>query len=225
MDSRDQRYGWAADDPRWTDAPAGATSWDSDDDEGFDPETLRRFYAGAYDSDDERRTTTGPLAIAGSPEPSPANLPAVQSGYGRVVRTHTGSRSLARTSGTSRDERAARRDARVRRRRRSAEDEFRRTSRAEIFGEEPRYSALFGLTAAWYGLPVVLFLIWLLFGEQGSGAQIVASLPWLLTALGLSIAVAGLLRWAVVGWRAMTLSFAGAVIGAGVATIAHSIAV
>ena len=44
-------------------------------------------------------------------------------------------------------------------------------------------------------------------------------------ALILSIAVAALLRWAMVGWRALTLSFAAAVIGAGVATIAHTFAV
>ena len=60
---------------------------------------------------------------------------------------------------------------------------------------------------------------------QGSGGQtVLASLPWLATAVVLSMAVAALLRWAVVGWRALTLSFAAAIIGAGVVTVAHSLA-
>jgi len=117
----------------------------------------------------------------------------------------------------------------VRRRRRSDDDEFRRTTRAEIFGEEPRYSALFGLTAAWYALPAVAYVIWLLVGGGGRlgtvAAQLASSLAWVVAALILSIAVAALLRWAMVGWRALTLSFAAAVIGAGVATIAHTFAV
>jgi hypothetical protein len=107
----------------------------------------------------------------------------------------------------------------VRRRRRSDDDEFRRTTRAEIFGEEPRYSALFGLTAAWYALPAVAYVIWLLVGGGGRlgtvAAQLASSLPWVVAALILSMAVAALLRWAMVGWRALTLSFAAAVIGAG----------
>jgi hypothetical protein len=88
---------------------------------------------------------------------------------------------------------------------------------------------LFGLTAAWYLLPVVAYVLWLLAGGGGRlgsvGAQLGSSLPWLLASMALSFAVAGLLRWAAVGWRALTLTFAAAVIGAGVATIAHTFAV
>jgi hypothetical protein len=50
-----------------------------------------------------------------------------------------------------------------------------------------------------------------------------SSLPWLFGAVAMSLAVATMLRWATVGWRTLTLSFAAAVIGAGVATIAHSL--
>jgi hypothetical protein len=116
----------------------------------------------------------------------------------------------------------------MRRRRRSGDDEFRRTSLDEIFGEEPRYSALFALTGAWYAVPGIVYVVWLIVGGGGRlgsvGAQLQSGLPWLVAALALSFAVAGLLRWAVVGWRALTLSFAAAVIGAGVATIAHTLA-
>jgi hypothetical protein len=73
----------------------------------------------------------------------------------------------------------------------------------------------------------MLYLVWLVTLDdqrQGLvGRQFVASLPWLLAAVVLSLAVAGMLRWAIVGWRAVTLSFAAAVIGAGVTTIAHSL--
>jgi hypothetical protein len=83
-------------------------------------------------------------------------------------------------------------------------------------------------TGTWYGVPALLYVIWLvtLDGERQLviGRGFVASLPWLIAAVVLSLAVAGLLRWAVVGWRTLTLSFAAAVIGAGVTTIAHSLA-
>jgi hypothetical protein len=83
-----------------------------------------------------------------------------------------------------------------------------------------------GLTAAWYALPAVIYIGWVAFvGADSAGEQLSKSVPWLLTALALSIAVAGLLRWALVGWRAVTLSFAAAIIGGGVTTIAHSLAV
>ena len=114
------------------------------------------------------------------------------------------------------------------RRRPGETDEYRvvRPQR-DAFGDEPAYGPVLGLTAAWYGVPAVFYLVWLvtLDSDRQSlvGRTFAASLPWLLAAIVLSLAVAGLLRWAVVGWRAMTLSFASAVIGAGVTTIAHSL--
>jgi hypothetical protein len=99
--------------------------------------------------------------------------------------------------------------------------------RRDPFGDEPAYGPVLGLTAAWFGIPAVFYLVWLvtLDSDRQSvvGRSFAASLPWLFAAIVLSLAIAGLLRWAVVGWRAMTLSFASAVIGAGVTTIAHSL--
>jgi hypothetical protein len=114
------------------------------------------------------------------------------------------------------------------RRRADETDEYRvvRPQRDQ-FGDEPAYGPVLGLTAAWYGVPAVLYLLWLVTLDDSRqstvGHGFLSSLPWLLAAIVLSLAIAGLLRWAVVGWRAMTLSFASAVIGAGVTTIAHSL--
>jgi hypothetical protein len=95
------------------------------------------------------------------------------------------------------------------------------------YGEEPTYGPVLGFTAGWYAIPAVLYLVWLVTMDserQGLvGRQFVASLPWLVGAVVISLAVAALLRWATVGWRTLTVSFAAAVIGAGVATIAHSL--
>jgi len=107
-------------------------------------------------------------------------------------------------------------------------DEFdSHAARHDEFGEQPAYGPVLGFTAGWYGLPAAFYLVWLITldgDRQGFvGRQLGASLPWLVASVVLSLAVAGLLRWAVVGWRALTLSFAAAVIGAGVTTIAHSL--
>ncbi len=96
------------------------------------------------------------------------------------------------------------------------------------YDDEPAYGPVLGFTVGWYAIPAVLYLIWLfsLSSDQRgfSGRDFVASLPWLSASVALSLAVAALLRWGTVGWRTLTLSFAAAVIGAGVATIAHSLA-
>ncbi len=95
-----------------------------------------------------------------------------------------------------------------------------------MFADQPAYGPVLAYTAGWYGIPGVLYAIWLITLDSDRrgfvGREFVASLPWLFAAVLLSLALAGLLRWAVVGWRALTLSFAAAVIGAGVMTIAHS---
>jgi hypothetical protein len=138
--------------------------------------------------------------------PAPSNP--VRPGYGLVTPPE-------RINGQARSLPAGRRPRR-------RDDEFRRAST-----EERGYGRLFGLTLCWYALPGLLYLIWLVTAGSGrvaaTGQAFASSLPWLLGAIVLSLAVAGLLRWAVVGWRALTLSFAAAIIGAGVATIAHSL--
>lgn len=102
-----------------------------------------------------------------------------------------------------------------------------RRRRDTTYGDEPAYGPVLGFTAGWYAIPAVLYLVWLITLDSDRqsliGRQFVASLPWLVGAVVMSLAVAGLLRWATVGWRTLTLSFAAAVIGAGVATIAHSL--
>jgi hypothetical protein len=226
MESHDRRYGWAADDPRWTDEPASSSQMGSNGNGRLDLDPPPLPGDEPDHSWDDLLSGQGPLAITGpTPPATAAHLP-VRSGYGLRGQLARWQDDRQGTAVRTRAERRPRPDARVRRRRRSTDDEFRRTSLAEIFGEQPRYGALFGLTGAWYALLAVVFLGWFaIAGGQSSGAApVLASLPWLATAVLLSLAVAALLRWAVVGWRALTLSFAAAIIGAGVVTVAHSLA-
>jgi hypothetical protein len=111
--------------------------------------------------------------------------------------------------------------------RRRADDEFRRAGRAELFSDDARYPVLLWLTAAWYIPIAVVYLGWVavLGGNQGTtGSRVLGGLLWLTAGAALSLGVAGLLRWAAVGWRAITLSIAAAVIGGAVVTIAHTLA-
>jgi hypothetical protein len=109
--------------------------------------------------------------------------------------------------------------------RRRADDEFRRASRAELFSDEARYRLLFALTAAWYVPITLLFLAWVLFGNDDApiGGRLLSGLLWISGSAVLSLAVVGLLRWAKIGWRAVTLSAASALIGGGLATIAQTL--
>jgi hypothetical protein len=107
------------------------------------------------------------------------------------------------------------------------DDERAPRRRSDAYGDEPAYGPVLGFTAGWYAVPAALYLIWLITLDTDRrglvGHEFVTSLPWLFGAVAMSLAVAGLLRWATVGWRTLTLSFAAAIIGAGVATIAHSL--
>jgi hypothetical protein len=106
--------------------------------------------------------------------------------------------------------------------RRRADDEFRQAGRAELFSDDARYKVLLWLTAAWY-LPVaVVYLGWAVI--VGGDHSVFAGVVWLAAGAALSLGVVSLLRWASVGWRAITLSLAAAVIGGGVVTIAHTLA-
>jgi hypothetical protein len=109
--------------------------------------------------------------------------------------------------------------------RRRSDDEFRRAGRAELFSDDARYGVLLTLTASWYAPVVLVYLGWALFvADDGApGPRLIMGLLWLGGATGLSVAIAGLLRWAAVGWRALTLSVAAALIGGGVATIAGTL--
>ena len=83
-------------------------------------------------------------------------------------------------------------------------------------------------TAAWYAASLVLYLLWLVIAggdrEAVAGRQFVDALPWMFVAVLISGALATALRRLTVGWGAIGVSFAAAVIGAGLATITHSFA-
>jgi len=104
------------------------------------------------------------------------------------------------------------------------------------------YVAVLMMTAAWYLAPVVFYLLWALtLGStrdvscvEASGepclapraealATLVDNAPQLGTALALSLALALALRWMTSAWRAMTIGFAAAVVGAGVTTVVFSL--
>ncbi len=97
------------------------------------------------------------------------------------------------------------------------------------------------LTAAWYAGPVLLYLIWSVTlagapspncvdaaGEPCVSARADAlgtlsdGLPRLAAAFSLSLVVALIIRLANGSWRAVTVGFAAAVVGAGIATVAFS---
>jgi hypothetical protein len=94
--------------------------------------------------------------------------------------------------------------------------------------DEPEYRRAITYTIAWYAVPGVLYLAWALTLESSRRtfvlANFTASLFWLLGAAVLSLLVATILSWAAREWRSLTVSFAATVIGAGIATVAHSLA-
>lgn len=254
VEPRDPRYGWAADDPRWTEQPDGSRdAWprqaSTEPAPSLWPDANGNDTTTEYNTEswlpqqrpptwsvvhDERwgpppdrwgqdpSASTLPLAplppplygASGLPNP-PSQNGAVRPGYGLVTPPTRAQSRRTPLEGWSR---------RPRRQRRGQDDDSRRHARSST---EPAYGMLLGLTVCWYAVPGLLYVIWLLTaGTDRAGPtarQFLGNLPWLLAAVTLSLAVAALLRWAIVGWRAMTLSFAAAIIGAGVATIAHSL--
>jgi hypothetical protein len=92
----------------------------------------------------------------------------------------------------------------------------------------PEYLKVVWFTAAWYGGALVLYLLWLVIAggdrEALAGKQFVSALPWMFAAVLISGGLAMALRRLTVGWGAIGVSFAAAVIGAGLATIIHSFA-
>jgi hypothetical protein len=94
--------------------------------------------------------------------------------------------------------------------------------------DEPEYRRAITYTSAWYAVPGVLYLAWALTLESSRRTFVLhnftASLFWLFGAAVLSLLVATILSWAAREWRSLTVSFAATVIGAGIATVAHSLA-
>ena len=218
VESRDWRYGWGADDPRWTDEAAADTTRNGNGHATPAPDLWADAPPpptyGAFGSPSV--TSTGGMPALRGPS---GQHHTVRSGYGLTPPVpprlrERGSR-LPRPPGPP-----APRGGRG-----PAPRQRTRARREEEYPDEPNYGTVLTLTAGWYLLPAVLYVVWLItVGNDRSGTKdIVGSVPWLIAAVLLSLAVAALLRWAIVGWRALTLSFAAAVIGAGVATIAHSL--
>jgi hypothetical protein len=82
-------------------------------------------------------------------------------------------------------------------------------------------------TMAWYAIPLLLTLGWVLLGgegdQRGSALGAVAgALPTATTALLVSLLVAATLRWASRTWRPVWVGFAAAAVGAGIATVVFS---
>jgi hypothetical protein len=231
MDSSDGRYGWAADDPRWTDAQAGGRG------RLEPPPQPMPSFSGADHAADVDGPLPSPLPRRPAPQDAvteslPAWRPAqlspgaasVRPGYGMT--STPGSPAPRHRNGVavpsgSRLERPV--QAKGRRR---ADDEFRAAGRAELFSDDARYGVLFAVTAAWYAPIALIVLVWVLLinaGNGPAGGRLLSGLAWIAVATAISIGVASLLRWARVGWRALTLSVAAALIGGGVATIAHTL--
>jgi hypothetical protein len=97
-------------------------------------------------------------------------------------------------------------------------------------------------TIAWYAIPSGAFALWtrLLSTQPRPGCvdvtgapclsprgeawhALVDNLPRLALALVLSTIVALLIRWLTIGWRALTIGFASAVVGGGIATVLFSV--
>jgi hypothetical protein len=104
----------------------------------------------------------------------------------------------------------------------------RQTTVAAPPDDEPEYRRAIMYTGAWYVVPGLLYLAWALTLESSRRTFVLhnftASLLWLLGATVLSLLVATILSWAAREWRSLTVSFAATVIGAGIATVAHSLA-
>jgi hypothetical protein len=88
------------------------------------------------------------------------------------------------------------------------------------------YAQVLFVTAAWYTVPALITVIWLLILDPDrrseADRELLTNLPWAFAAFVLSLTVAALMRWASIGWRTWTTCFAAAIIGAGMATILHS---
>jgi hypothetical protein len=97
-------------------------------------------------------------------------------------------------------------------------------------------------TAGWFGVPLCLYLLWVVTLHSAPEAgcidsaggpcpaeraaaisDLVSALPRIAAALMISLAAAAVLRWASTSWRAITIGFAAAIVGAGAATVLFSV--
>jgi hypothetical protein len=82
-------------------------------------------------------------------------------------------------------------------------------------------------TVAWFVVPSLTFLGWVLFLDAGPRNEALRNLsngaPWIGITVAASIVLALVLRRLATGWRALTVGFASAVVGAGVATVLFTV--
>lgn len=83
--------------------------------------------------------------------------------------------------------------------------------------------AAVGYTIIWYGVPVALFVVYVLVFASGDRAHALTTLadaaPQFALSLVFSIAIAVGLRWLIGSWRAVSIGLAAAVLGGGLATV------
>jgi hypothetical protein len=108
--------------------------------------------------------------------------------------------------------------------------------------EAPDHAGALIATGCWYVVPLIGYVIWAatlssdprsgcvdVFGVQCPAPRseaftnLLDGVPQLAVALALAITVAMFLGWATSGWRAWTIGFASAVLGAGMATVIFAV--
>jgi len=86
--------------------------------------------------------------------------------------------------------------------------------------------AAIGYTVIWYGVPLVLFVVYMLVVNTGSQSHALGTLakaaPQFLISLVLSVLVAVGLRKFSSSWKAISIGLAAAVVGGGLATVLSS---
>jgi len=86
--------------------------------------------------------------------------------------------------------------------------------------------AAIGYTVIWYGVPLVLFVVYMLVVNTGSQSHALGTLakaaPQFLISLVLSVGVAIGLRKFSSSWKAISVGLAAAVVGGGLATVLSS---
>jgi hypothetical protein len=86
--------------------------------------------------------------------------------------------------------------------------------------------AAVGYTVVWYGVPLVLFVFYMLVVNTGSQSHalntLAAAAPQFGLSLLLSIAVAVGIRRVSTSWKAISVGLAAAVVGGGLATVLSS---
>jgi hypothetical protein len=217
----------AEDDPRWTGIPDSA------------PKSPPVDHPGAGGTTTFRRTVTGSDRRAGEP----VRLPRQRSGRAdRVDDRATAPTRRARRVESGRSTGPTRRPAVEAARRRRAAPLSRRLE-DDLLDPRPSGPLAAALyAAAWYAVPVLVLLVWVLTLDAGvpvscvpelagsceseqerAIAALLDGLPRFGAALATSLVLAVLLRWVNRSWRVVSIGLAAAVIGGGLTTLLFSV--